>query len=94
MGIELSDGLGKGLNVYDIITGLRTFPSVEKSPVATGGSSEVVDDTGSEVRVCPRDDDEGPVDSEDDTTLLAGGSTADEGRLELCAPTVPRRVSK
>ena len=94
MGIGLSDGAGKGLKVYDVITGLRTFPSVEKLPVTTGGSSEVADETGSEVREYPREVDEGPVDSEDDGTLLAGGSRADEGRLELCAPTIPRRVSK
>jgi len=100
LGIELSDGVGKGSKVYDVITGMRTFPSVEKPPVATGGSSEVADDTGSEVKEYPRDDeeprdvDEGPVDSEGDTTLLAGGSTVDEDEFELCAPAVPRRVSK
>ena len=89
MGIELSDGAGKGLKVYDVITGLRTFPIVEKPPVATGGSSDVAEGTGNEVNEDPID-----VDSEDDTTLLAEGSTTDEGQLELCAPTAPRRVNR
>lgn len=46
-GIELSDGVGKGSKVYDVIVGLRTFPSFEKPLVARGG---------------PRDVDEGSVD--------------------------------
>jgi len=80
--------------VYDVITGLRTFPIVEKSPVAMGGSSEVAGGAGSEVEENPKDVDEGLVDSEDDTTLLAGGWTTDEGEFGPCAPTAPRRVNK
>jgi hypothetical protein len=94
LGIELSEGVGRGLNVYDVIVGLRTLPIVEELPVATGGSSEVADDAGSEVNEDPRDVDEGSVDKADNTTLLAGGSMADQGKLELWASTVPRRVNK
>ena len=90
----LSDGVGKGLNVYDVITGLRTFPIVEKPPLATGGPNEVPDEAGSEVTEDPRAVDEGHVDSEYDPMLLAGGPMADEGKLELCALTAPRRVNK
>jgi len=93
-GIGLSDGVGKGMKVYGVIAGLRTLPIVEKPPLATGSPNEVPDDTGSDVMEDPRDVDEGHVDSEDDTTLLVGGSTADEGELELCAPTAPMSVSK
>ena len=81
------------MKVYDVITGFRTFPIVEKPPVATGGPSEVTEDAGNEVMEYPRDVDEGPADSEDDIMLLAGGPATDEGGLELCAPTAPRRVS-
>ena len=103
MGIELSEGAGKGTNVHDVIAGLRTFPIVEKSPVATGGPSEV-NDTGGEVDEYPRDVDEGSVgseenldgkeDKEDCAGLLAGGPMADGSELGLWAPTLPRRVNK
>ena len=105
MGIELSEGAGKGTNVHDVISGLRTFPIVEKSPVATGGPDEV-NDAGGEVNEYPRDVDEGPVGSEEnsdgkedredgpDTRLLAGGPMTDGSELELWAPTLPRRVNK
>ena len=52
LGIELSEGVGKGSNVHDVITGLRTFPIVEKPLVATGGFGEV-DDVGSGVKEDP-----------------------------------------
>ena len=91
MGIGLSDGVGKGLKVYDVITGLRTFPIVEKPSLATGSPNGVPDDAGSEVMEGCRGVEEGQVDNEDDTTLLAGGSTSDEGKR---APTAPRRASK
>ena len=103
MGIELSEGAGKGTNVHDVIAGLRTFPIVEKPPVATGGPGEV-NDTGGEVNEYPRDVNEGSVgseenldgkeDREDGTGLLAGGPMADGSELELWAPTLPRRVNK
>jgi len=60
---------------------------VEK-PLATG-SNEVPDDAGSEAVEGPRDVDEDHVN--DDTTE---GPTADEGKLGLCAPAIPRRVNK
>jgi len=41
LGIELSEGVGKGSNVYDVIAGLRKFPIVEKLLIARGGLSEV-----------------------------------------------------
>lgn len=104
MGIELSEGAGKGSNGYDVIVGLRTFPIVEKPLVATGGPSEV-DDAGNEVKEDPGYVDEGSVDNdeenwdgggekEDDTTLLAGDSIVGGDELKLWAPTVPRRVIK
>jgi len=93
LGIGLSDGVGNGLKVYGVITGLRTFPIVEKPPLARGDPKEVPDDAGSEVVVGPGNVDESHVDG-DDTTLLAGGSTADEGKVELLALTEPRRVNK
>ena len=105
MGIELSEGAGKGTNVHDVISGLRTFPIVEKPLVATGGPDEV-NDTGGEVNEYPRDVDEGPVGSEEnsdgkedredgpDTRLLAGGPMTDGSELELWAPTLPMRVNK
>jgi len=91
LGIELSEGTGKGTNVHDVIAGLRTFPIVEKPPVATGGPDEV-NDTGGEVSEYPRDVDEGSVGSEEDpddkedgsdTRLLAGGPMADGSELEF-----------
>ena len=97
-GIGFSKGVGKGVNVYDVIVGLRTFPICEK-PLA----GKVSDDAGSEVKV-PRYVDEGSVDSEEkpgggrdeegDTTLPGGGSTVGEGEFGFWAPTVPKRASK
>ena len=99
MGIGLSEGVGKGSNVYDVIVGTRTFPIVEKPLLAAGGPG-VVKDGGSE------DEDPGNVDEgfgggeEDrdgrgrDPTLLAGGLVADERGLELWASALPRRVNK
>ena len=55
--------MGKGLNVYDVIVGLRTFPIIEKPLAATGcAGSEVEEDTGyvDDTGVV----DEGMVDSE------------------------------
>ena len=82
---------------------MRTFPIVEKPPVATGGPSEV-DDVGGEVNEYPGDVDESSVsseenldgkeDGEDGAGLLAGGPMADGSELELWAPTLPRRVNK
>lgn len=69
-GIELSDGVGMGLNVYDVIGGLRTLPIVKKPPDAAGGSSEVAGDGEGEVVEYPMDMDEATVDNE----LLDGGS--------------------
>jgi len=104
LGIELSEGVGKGSNVYDVIVGLRTFPILENPLVATGGPSEV-DDADNEVKGDPGYVDEGSVDreeenwdsggdKEDDTTLLAEGSMVGGGELKLWAPTLPRRVNK
>jgi hypothetical protein len=88
--------------VYDVITGLRTSPIVEKPPVAAGGPSEVAGGADSEVEGNREDVNEGSVDSvenldgsrgrEDDPTLLAGGS--DENELRFWAATVPRRVNE
>jgi len=96
LGIEVSEGAGKGSNVHDVIAGLRTFPIVEKPPVAVGGPDEV-NETGGEVNEYPRDVDEGSAGKEgreDDTMLLAGGPMADGNGLELWAFTLPRRVNK
>ena len=103
MGIGLSEGVGKGSNVHDVMTGLRTFPIVEYPLVATGGPGDV-NDGGSEVKEDPRYVDEGSVgseensdgneDKEDDTLLPAGGPVADGDKLGLWASTLPRRVNK
>ena len=103
MGIELSEGAGKGTNDHDVIAGLRTFPIVEKPPVATGGPGEV-NDAGGEVNEYPGDVDEGSVgseenldgkeDREDGAGLLSGGPTTDGSELEVWAPTLPKRVNK
>ena len=86
-----------------MIAGLRTFPIVEKPPVATGSPDEV-DDAGSEVNEYPGDVDDGSAgseesvdgkeDKEDGTELLAGGPVADGSELELWASTLPRRINK
>ena len=88
--------------MYDVITGLRTSPILEKLPVATGGPSEVGGGADSEVEGNREDVNEGSVDSvenldgsrgrEDDPTLLAGGS--DESELRFWAATAPRRVNE
>ena len=102
-GIGLSEGVGKGTNVYDVITGLRTSPIVEKPPVATGGPSEVGGGADSEVEGNREDVNEDSVDSEEEsldgsrgredaTTLLGGGS--DESKFGFWAATAPRMVSK
>ena len=103
MGIGVSEGAGKGSNVHDVIAGLRTFPIVEKPPVATGGPDEV-NDAGSEVDEYPRDVDDGSAgseenvdgkeDREDGTELLAGGPMAGGSELEFWASTPPRRINK
>ena len=84
MGIELSEGVGKGSNVYDVIVGTRTFPIAEKPLLAVGGPDEV-NDEGGEVKGDPGNVDEGSVGGEEnwedkgsDPTLLAGGLVADE----------------
>ena len=100
-GIELSEGVGKGLNVYDVIVGLRTSPIIEKPLAAAGGTGgEVGEDTGYVDDT--RDVDEGTADNggedsdggdrEDGTLLLAGGS--DEKRVEFWAWTAARKVNK
>ena len=103
MGIELSEGVGKGTNVRDVIVGLRTFPITEKPLVATGGPDEV-NDVGGEVKEDPRDVGEGSVgseensddeeDKEDGTMLLAGGLMVDENKSKLWASTLLRRVNR
>jgi len=84
LGIELSEGTGKGTNVHDVIAGLRTFPIVEKPPVATGGPDEV-NDTVDEGSVGSEEDPDDKEDGEDgsDTRLLAGGPMADGSELEF-----------
>ena len=84
MGIELSEGVGKGPNAYDVIVGTRTFPIAEKPLLAAGGLDEV-NDGGGKVEEDPGNVDEGSVDDEEnwdgkgrDPTLLAGGLVADE----------------
>jgi len=96
LGIELSEGAGKGTNVHDVIAGLRTFPIVEKPPVATGGSGEVNEYPGdvNEGSVGSEENLGGKEDREDGTGLLAGSPMADGSELELWAPTLPRRVNK
>ena len=75
MGIGLSEGAGKGLNVWGVTVGLRTFPIIEKPLVAAGGPREVTDDGGSED---PGEVDKESVDDEnggkeDGARVLAGG---------------------
>lgn len=87
-GIGLSEGEGKGLKAYDVMVGLRTFPSLEKPLVAGGG---------------PRDVDEGSTDDEenldgrekeDETMLLAGGRRVEEGKVEFWASATSRRTNR
>ena len=95
-GIELSEGVGKGLNVYDVIVGLRTSPIIEKPLAAAGGAgSEVEEDTGyADEGTADNggEDPDGGGDREDDTLLLAGGS--DERKVEFWAWTAARKVNK
>jgi hypothetical protein len=66
-GIELSEGVGKGSNVHDVIVGFRTFPSLEKPLVATGGTGEV-NDAGNEVKEDPGYVDESSIGSEEENS--------------------------
>ena len=83
MGIGLSEGVGKGSNVYDVIVGTRTFPIVEKPLLMTGGPGEV-NDGGGEGKGDPGKVDEGSGGGDEDwdgrwrdPALLAGGLVAD-----------------
>ena len=81
-GIELSEGVGKGTKVYDVMVGLRTFPSLEK-PLVSRGSPDVAGNEEDPVDVDDEDnsDDEGAAVNE--RVLLGDGWVVDESTLEF-----------
>jgi hypothetical protein len=88
--IELSEGTGKGSNEYEVMVGLRTFPSLEK-PLATRGGPRDVDEgsIGGEENLDDREEEEettllvGGLTEEDETTLLVGGLMSEEDETTL-----------
>lgn len=78
--------------MYDVMVGLRTFPSLEKPLVSRGSPDVAGNEDPVDVDNEENSDDEGVVVNE--TVLLGEGWVADESTLEFWASTVPRRVNK